>query len=50
MRTIGGYRGYREAVNEAFDSHHTMNPALKYSPVRGFYVESNLIRTDSGEV
>jgi len=50
MRTIGGYRGYREAVDAAFDSHYMMNAALKYSPTYGFYVESDLIRTDSGDV
>jgi len=50
MRTTGGYRGYREAVDEAFDSHCMMSPALKYSPTYGFYVESDLIRTDSGDV
>lgn len=49
MRITGGYRSFRDAVDEAFLS-PIMSPALKYSPVTGFYVESDLITTTTGDV
>jgi hypothetical protein len=49
MKITGGYKGYQEAVTEAFSA-KMHNPALKYSPDYGFYVESDLTPTDKGDV
>ena len=49
LKIIGGYKGYQEAVREAF-SVNMHNPALKYSPRYGFYVESDLTPTDKGDI
>lgn len=49
MRIIGGFYGWKMAVDEAFNA-KIMNPCVKYSPVGGFYVESQLIPTTAGDI
>jgi hypothetical protein len=48
MKITSGYKGFRNSVDAAFDA-TCHNPALKYSPKTGFYVESDLISTDSDD-
>ena len=49
MRITSGYKGYQEAAIGAFRV-NMHNPAIKYSPDSGFYVESDLVPTTAGHV
>jgi len=47
---VGGYLGYRDAVNEANISSRKANPCVRYSDERGFFVASNLIQRGENEI
>jgi hypothetical protein len=50
MKIKSGYAGYKKAAKEAFCTTNTMNPAIKYDPEGGFYVESDWIATSRGHI
>ena len=48
-RINGGHHGYRDAVDMGFRS-NCINPVLRYSPTRGFHVESKVHPPDEDVV